>query len=112
MVGVRPEDSDRVIEPSKCRYDPTKDADVLCASDGGHQGSACVTRVQAQAINKMWYGPTTDKVITNAMFLVIIFFPTVIVVFSVIQWRLDRRKHARMDAAKRRAANVDWRGGW
>lgn len=59
-----------------------------------------------------WYGESTDKVITNAMFLTIIFFPTVIVLFTVIQWRLDKRKHARMDAAKRRAANVDWRGGW
>ena len=59
-----------------------------------------------------FYGQTTDKVITNAMFLTIIFFPTLILVFSLIQWRLDKRKHARMDAAKRRAANADWRGGW
>ena len=59
-----------------------------------------------------FYGETTDKVITNAMFLMILFFPTVIIVFSLIQWRLDKRKHARMDAAKRRAANADWRGGW
>ena len=59
-----------------------------------------------------WYGETTDKTITYAMYLVIIFFPTVIVIFSLIQWRLDKRKHARMEAAKRRAANVDWRGGW
>jgi uncharacterized membrane protein len=59
-----------------------------------------------------WYGETTDKVVTNAMFLVIIFFPTVIVLFSLIQWRLDKRKHAKWDAAKRRAANADWRGGW
>jgi uncharacterized membrane protein len=59
-----------------------------------------------------WYGETTDQVITNAMFLVIIFFPALIVVFSLIQWRLDKRKHARMDAAKRRAASPDWRGGW
>jgi fatty acid desaturase len=59
-----------------------------------------------------WYGETDDKVITNAMFLVIIFFPTVIVILSLIQWRLEKRKHARMDAMKRRAANVDWRGGW
>jgi hypothetical protein len=59
-----------------------------------------------------WYGETDDKVITNAMFGVIAFFPTVILVFSLIQWRLDKRKHARMDAAKRRAANTDWRGGW
>jgi fatty acid desaturase len=59
-----------------------------------------------------WYGQTNDSNITNAMFLVIIFFPTVIVLFSLIQWRLDKRKHARMDAAKRRAASADWRGGW
>jgi heme/copper-type cytochrome/quinol oxidase subunit 2 len=59
-----------------------------------------------------WYGETNDKVITNAMFMVIIFFPTIIIIFSLIQWRLDKRKHARMDAAKERAANHDWRGGW
>jgi hypothetical protein len=59
-----------------------------------------------------WYGETNDKVITNAMFLTIIFFPTLVLVLSLIQWRLDKRKHAKMDAAKRRAANADWRGGW
>ncbi len=59
-----------------------------------------------------WYGETNDVVITNAMFMGIIFFPAVIILFSLIQWRLDKRKHARMDAAKRRAANADWRGGW
>ncbi|HLJ04132.1 MAG TPA: hypothetical protein VKT31_11875 [Solirubrobacteraceae bacterium] len=59
-----------------------------------------------------WYGVTNDLTITNAMFLVILFFPTIIVLFSLIQWRLDKRKHARLDAAKRRAANADWRGGW
>jgi hypothetical protein len=70
---------------------------ALAHSDSGGQG---------------WYGETTDKVITNSMFLVILFFPTIIIVFSLIQWRLEKRKHARMDAAKRRAKNVDWRGGW
>ena len=59
-----------------------------------------------------WYGESSDKTITYAMYLVIIFFPTIIVIFSVLQWRLDKRKHAKMRAAKRRAANVDWRGGW
>lgn len=59
-----------------------------------------------------WYGETNDKVITNVMFGVIAFFPVVITIFSIIQWRLDKRKHAKMDAAKRRAANIDWRGGW
>ena len=59
-----------------------------------------------------WYGETNDTVMTNAMFITIIFFPAIIVAFSVIQWRLDKRKHARMDAAKARAGNADWRGGW
>ena len=59
-----------------------------------------------------WYGETTDTVITNAMFMVIIFFPTIILILSLIQWRLEKRKHARMDAAKARAQNADWRGGW
>jgi membrane protease YdiL (CAAX protease family) len=59
-----------------------------------------------------WYGETTDRSITYAMYLVIIFFPLVIVVLSLIQGRLDRRKHARLAAARRRAASADWRGGW
>ncbi len=59
-----------------------------------------------------WFGETNDNNITNAMFIVIVFFPVVITVFSIIHWRLDKRKHARMDAAKRRAASEDWRGGW
>ena len=59
-----------------------------------------------------WYGETSDTVITNAMYMTIIFFPTIIVIFSLIQWRLDKRKHARMDAAKARASSADWRGGW
>jgi hypothetical protein len=59
-----------------------------------------------------WYGETSDTVVTNAMFLTIIFFPTVILVLALIQWRLEKRKHARMDAAKARASNADWRGGW
>ena len=58
------------------------------------------------------YGETDDVVITNTMFIVIAFFPTIIVVFSLVQGWLDHRKHARMDAAKRRAASADWRGGW
>jgi hypothetical protein len=59
-----------------------------------------------------FYGETSDKVITNAMFLTIIFFPTVVVIFTLIQWRLDKRKHARLAASRRRAASADWRGGW
>lgn len=58
------------------------------------------------------YGETNDVVITNAMFAVIIFFPVVIIVFSLIQAYLDKRKHARIDAAKARAKSADWQGGW
>nr|WP_246351105.1 tannase/feruloyl esterase family alpha/beta hydrolase [Sphingobium boeckii] len=50
-----------VMDPAQCRYDPTKDNAVLCRGDGGtNQTSDCVTRLQAQAVNKMWYGPTRD----------------------------------------------------
>jgi hypothetical protein len=70
---------------------------ALAHSDSGGQG---------------WYGETTDTVITNAMFLTIVFFPILITVLSIIQWRLNKRAHERMDAAKRRAASADWRGGW
>jgi len=58
------------------------------------------------------YGSTDDKQITDAMFILIAFFPTVIVVFSLIQAWLERRKHARLDAAKRRASAIEWKGGW
>jgi hypothetical protein len=46
------------------------------------------------------------------MFITIAFFPVVIITFSVIQWYLDKRKHAREDAERARAVNADWRGGW
>jgi hypothetical protein len=58
------------------------------------------------------YGETNDVVITNAMFGLIIFFPAIIIIFSLLQGFLEHRKHQRQDAAKRRAASVDWRGGW
>ena len=59
-----------------------------------------------------WYGETNDKVITNAMFITIIFFPTVILVFSLIQWRLDKRKQARKAAREAQLGQTQWRGGW
>ena len=59
-----------------------------------------------------WFGETNDLQITDVMFGVIAFFPTIIVVFSLVQWRLDKRRHAREDAVKAREASADWRGGW
>jgi hypothetical protein len=59
-----------------------------------------------------WAGELNDGMITNVMFFTIAFFPTVILVFSLIQWRLDKRKHAREDAVRAREKSADWRGGW
>ncbi|HEV7773156.1 MAG TPA: hypothetical protein VGO48_07730 [Conexibacter sp.] len=58
------------------------------------------------------YGAADDKVVTNAGFIVIAFFPTLILVLSLLQWRLDKRRDARKAARKRRAASADWSGGW
>ncbi len=41
------------------------------------------------------YGPTDDQTITNTMFILIVLFPVIIIVFSLIQAWLDHRKHAR-----------------
>jgi uncharacterized membrane protein len=59
-----------------------------------------------------WWGESSDLQITNVMFATIVLFPVLIALFSIIQWRLDRRKHAREDAIKAREASADWRGGW
>jgi preprotein translocase subunit SecG len=58
------------------------------------------------------WGETNDKVITNAGFILIAFFPLFIFVMSMLQWRLDKRKDARKRAAKARTARADVRGGW
>jgi len=58
------------------------------------------------------FGETNDVVITNAMFIVIAFFPVVIIVFSLLQTFLERRKNARLEAAKARSTSADWQGGW
>lgn len=59
-----------------------------------------------------WWGETTDQQVTNVMFATLIFFPLFIAVASLIQWWLDKRKHARQDAARARELSADWRGGW
>jgi hypothetical protein len=50
-----------IPDPSECRYDPTLDASVLCTANGGSNTTAnCVTPLQAQAMNKLWFGQTRD----------------------------------------------------
>ena len=54
------------------------------------------------------YGPADDKVVTKAGFIVIIFFPTLILLLSLLQGALERRKARR----KKHLPGRDWAGGW
>jgi hypothetical protein len=59
-----------------------------------------------------WYGETNDKVVTNAGFIVIAFFPLFILFASLLQWRLEKRKYARRKAVKARESSRRWQSGW
>jgi hypothetical protein len=59
-----------------------------------------------------WWGETDDRVITNAGFLLIAAFPALILLLSLLQGALERRKDRRLAAAKARTARADARGGW
>ena len=71
-------------------------APVALAHDGG-QGS---------------YGEANDKVVTNAGFILIVFFPLFVLVMSMVQMALDRRKDRRKAAQKALAREDRVRGGW
>jgi hypothetical protein len=58
-----------------------------------------------------FYGATDDKVVTDAGFILIVFFPTFVFVMSMIQRRLEKRKEA-SKAAKKQLGDIEWRGGW
>jgi hypothetical protein len=50
-----------IMDNAACHYDPTQDNHVLCRADGGENGTPnCVTKNEANVINKFWYGITTD----------------------------------------------------
>ncbi len=50
-----------IKDPSQCRYDPTTDPAVLCVASGGTNATtSCVSTLQANAMNKIWYGQTRD----------------------------------------------------
>jgi len=59
-----------------------------------------------------FYGATNDKVVTNAGFILILFFPLFVLAMSLLQWRLDKRKDARKAAQKAHGGDARWRGGW
>jgi hypothetical protein len=66
----------------------------------------------AQASGEGLYGETDDKVVTNAAFIVIAFFPILVTVVSILQWRLEKRKDARKAAVKAAGGDKRWSGGW
>ncbi len=55
------------------------------------------------------WGETDDVVVTNAGFILIIFFPLFILFISLLQWQLEKRKYRRQAAAK---ASADAPAGW
>ena len=58
------------------------------------------------------YGEADDKVVTNAGFILIAFFPLFVLVMSMGQMALDRRKDRRKAAQKALAREDRVRGGW
>jgi hypothetical protein len=59
-----------------------------------------------------FWGATNDKVVTDAGFILIVFFPLFVFTMSMLQKALDRRKKARKAAEKSYLGNSQWRGGW
>ena len=57
-----------------------------------------------------FYGATNDKVVNDAGFILIIFFPLFVFTMSMIQRGLEKRKET-SKAAKKQLGG-DWRGGW
>ena len=75
-------------------------APVALAAEEGHDGG------------EGWWGETNDKVITNAGFAIIAGIPVLILILTLIQSALDRRKDRRLAAERARRARADLRGGW
>jgi hypothetical protein len=58
------------------------------------------------------YGVANDKVVTNAGFILIAFFPLFVFAMSMLQMTLDRRKERRKAVHKALAREDRVRGGW
>ncbi len=89
-------------------------ARLLCKLFGLALALSLVLAPVAAAHNdgRGFYGATNDKVVTNAGFILIVFFPLFIFTMSMLQKALDKRKAARKAAAKAFLGNTQWRGGW
>jgi hypothetical protein len=58
------------------------------------------------------YGPADDKVVTMAGFILIFGIPLLILLLTLLQSSLEKRKDRRLAAARARRARTDVRGGW
>ena len=58
------------------------------------------------------YGVANDKVVTNAGFILIAFFPLFVFAMTMLQSALDRRKERRKAVHKALARDERVRGGW
>ena len=73
---------------------------------------APVALAETENDGRGFYGATNDKVVVDAGFILIVFFPTFVFAMSMLQKHLEKRKEARKAAQTSRAGNAQWRGGW
>jgi hypothetical protein len=57
-------------------------------------------------------GEVNDKDVTNAGFILIAAFPLFILLMSLLQWALDKRKEAKKQAINSAGGDRRWQGGW
>ena len=58
------------------------------------------------------YGPASDKVVTDAGFILIGGIPVLLMLLSIAYSVLDHRRVRRLEAEKARRRRADQRGGW
>jgi hypothetical protein len=95
-------------------YDPAMRARVIRRVVPLVLLASLVLAPAAQAFNdgRGFYGATNDKVVTNAGFIVIAFFPILVFVLTMLQMTLERRKERRKAAQKALLGNGHVPGGW
>jgi feruloyl esterase len=56
-----------LLDPFACDYNPARDADMLCSGEAGEgvtgnnaDAAACMSLKEANALNRIWYGATSD----------------------------------------------------
>lgn len=59
-----------------------------------------------------WLGEVDDLTVTKAGFILIALYPLFILMMSLLQWRLEKRKDRRKATARSRATDPVWKGGW